>query len=210
MSYLALVRHGKSEWNKLGLWTGWTDIPLAEDGIEEAKKAGILLKDVKFDKAFTSKLIRAKQTLSEIQKEINLKSPIATENEALNERDYGDFTGKNKWDVKKQVGEEEFKKIRRAWDYKLPNGESLEDVYKRAVPYFKKEIVPKITKGENIIIAAHGNSLRALVKYLESIPDSKISKLEIGTGEVYLYKIDGHGKVLSKEIRSVNPDTGKI
>jgi 2,3-bisphosphoglycerate-dependent phosphoglycerate mutase len=210
MSYLVLVRHGKSEWNKLSRWTGWTDVSLAEEGIQEAKNAGEQLKDIKFDLSFTSKLKRAKETLNEIKKAINQSELQTIENTALNERDYGDYTGKNKWEVKDEVGEEEFQKIRRSWDYQLPNGESLKDVYERVVPYYTEEILPKLKVDKNIIIAAHGNSLRALVKYLENIDDAGISSLEIGTGEVYVYKIDSEGKVLSKEIRSANPNTGKV
>jgi 2,3-bisphosphoglycerate-dependent phosphoglycerate mutase len=210
MSYLVLVRHGKSEWNKLGKWTGWTDVSLAEEGIQEAKNAGEQLKDIKFDLGFTSELKRAKETLNEIKNATGQSDLQTIENTALNERDYGDYTGKNKWEVKDTVGEEEFQKIRRSWDFQLPNGESLKNVYERVVPYYTAEILPSLKDDKNIIIAAHGNSLRALVKYLEKIDDADISSLEIGTGEVYVYKIDPEGKVLSKEIRSANPNTGKV
>lgn len=210
MSYLVLVRHGKSEWNALGKWTGWTDIGLSPEGVGEARLAGIQLKDIKFDQGFTSVLIRAKETLEEIKKTIEQVNLPTTENEALNERNYGDFTGKNKWEVKEQVGEEEFQKIRRSWDYQLPNGESLKDVYTRVIPYYKEAILPKLKSGKNVIIAAHGNSLRALVKYLEEIPDSEISKLEIGTGEAYVYTISDEGTVVSKQIRGANPNAGKV
>lgn len=210
MSNLVLIRHGKSEWNALGRWTGWSDPSLSDDGRDEAKRGGEALKDIKFDYGFTSKLVRAKETLSEIKKVINQDDLPTIEHEALNERDYGDFTGKNKWEVKEQVGDEEFQKIRRSWDYQLPNGESLKNVYERVVPYYMSEILPKLEEGKNIIIAAHGNSLRALVKYLENISDSNIASLEIGTGEVYVYKIAADGKVISKEIRSSNPNAGKV
>src|SRR3989344_8221621 len=193
MSYLVLVRHGKSEWNEKGLWTGWRDIPLVESGFAEAKKTGEALKDIHFDYAYTSALIRAKQTLDEILKVINQTPPIV-EDKALNERNYGDYTEKNKWQIKEEVGEEEFQKIRRSWDYPPPNGESLKMVYERAVPYFKDEIEPKLEDGKNVIIASSGNALRALVKYLENIPDDKIGDLEIGTGEAYVYQIDESGK----------------
>jgi 2,3-bisphosphoglycerate-dependent phosphoglycerate mutase len=210
MSYLVLVRHGKSEWNKLGKWTGWTDVSLAKEGIQEAKNAGGQLKNIRFDLGFTSELKRAKETLNEIKNATGQSDLQTIENTALNERNYGDYTGKNKWEVKEQVGEEEFQKIRRSWDFQLPNGESLKDVYERVVPYYTGEILPKLKDSKNIIIAAHGNSLRALVKYLEKIDDADISSLEIGTGEVYVYKIDPEGKILSKEIRSTNPNTGKV
>lgn len=201
MAYLALVRHGESEWNAKGLWTGWTDIGLSEKGIEEARKAGASLRDVKFDLAYTSKLIRAHQTLSEIEKVLNTTLPT-TQNEALNERDYGDYTGKDKWDLKKQFGDEKFHELRRGWDTPIPNGETLKDVYNRVVPYYLAEIEPKLRAGENILISAHGNSLRALVKYLDNISDSDIANLDIPTGEVYVYEINEQGKVESKEIRN--------
>lgn len=209
MATLVLVRHGKSEWNEKGLWTGWRDIPLAQKGIEEAKRTGEQLKDIHFDYGFTSALMRAHQTLVEIFDTIN-QQPPTTSNQALNERDYGDYTEKNKWDIQKEVGEEEFQKIRRSWDYPPPNGESLKMVYERVIPYYTSEIEPKLKEGKNVIIAAHGNSLRALVKYLENIPDDEIATLEIGTGEAYIYQIDENGKVNSKEIRGVNENKGKV
>jgi 2,3-bisphosphoglycerate-dependent phosphoglycerate mutase len=209
MAYLVLVRHGKSEWNEKGLWTGWRDIPLAPKGFDEAKITGEQLKDITFDFAYTSALIRAKQTLDEILKVIEQTPPIAA-NEALNERDYGDYTEKNKWDIQKEVGEEMFQKIRRSWDIQPPNGESLKMVSERVMPYYASEIEPKLKEGKNILIAAHGNSLRALVKYLENISDADIENLEIGTGEAYIYQIDENGKVMNKEIRGKNPDAGKV
>lgn len=209
MATLVLVRHGKSEWNEKGLWTGWRDIPLAPLGHEEAKRTGEALKDIHFDLAYTSALIRAQQTLEEILKVTNQTPPI-TKDKALNERDYGDYTEKNKWDIQKEVGEEEFQKIRRSWDYPPPNGESLKMVYERVLPYFESEILPQLKEGKNIIIAAHGNSLRALVKHLENISEDDIATLEIGTGEAYVYDIDAKGNVTNKEIRGVNESKGKV
>lgn len=209
MAYLVLVRHGKSEWNEKGLWTGWRDIPLAPKGFEEARITGEALKDIPFDFAYTSALSRAKQTLDEILKVINQTPPI-TSSQALNERDYGDYTEKNKWDIQKEVGEEMFQKIRRSWDIPPPNGESLKMVSERVMPYYALEIEPKLKEGKNILIAAHGNSLRALVKYLENISDTDIANLEIGTGEAYVYQIDETGKAISKEIRGKNPEAGKV
>lgn len=206
MAYLALVRHGESEWNKKGLWTGWTDVPLNEKGREEGKKAGEALKDIKLDIAYTSKLKRAKETLDEILKELNLKIPVI-ENDALREKNYGDYTGKNKWEIKKQVGSEEFQKIRRSWDYQLPNGESLKDVYNRVVPYYQEIILVNLLSGKNIIISGSSNSLRALVKYLDNISDQDIPTLEIATGEIYLYQIDENGKIISKEKRLTRTNT---
>ncbi len=153
--------------------------------------------------------MRAQQTLDEILKVINQTLPIA-KTQALNERDYGDYTERNKWDIQNELGEEEFQRIRRSWDFPPPNGESLEMVYERVLPYYKSEIEPKLKEEKNVIIAAHGNSLRALVKYLESISDDDIANLEIGTGEAYIYTLDNSGKVTSKEIRGVNENKGKV
>jgi len=209
MSYLVLVRHGKSEWNEKGLWTGWRDIPLAPAGFDEAKRTGEQLHDITFDKAYTSDLTRAQQTLDEILKVLNQTPPIEKD-KALNERDYGDYTEKNKWDIQQEVGEEEFQKIRRSWDYPPPNGESLKMVYERVLPYYKDHIEPELKNGENVLVAAHGNSLRALVKYLENISDSDIATLEIGTGEAYIYELDRDGKIVSKKIRGENVNKGKV
>ena len=201
MAYLVLIRHGESQWNAKGVWTGLTDISLSEKGRDEAKAAAEKIKDIPLDIAYTSVLSRAKQTWQEMQAILNYSNIEAHENKALNERDYGIYTGKNKWEVQKQVGEEEFLKIRRSWDHPIPNGESLKDVYSRVVPYYTQQILPKLEEGKNVIISAHGNSLRALIKYLENISDEQIPSLEIPTGQVYIYQIDEDGKILSKEIR---------
>ncbi len=201
MANLILVRHGKSEWNERGLWTGWTDIGLSEKGKEEARKAGEKLKGFSIDIAYTSVLLRAKQTLDEIKKVLNLQNIPIFESQALNERNYGVYTGKNKWEIQKKVGEKNFKSLRRGWDFPIENGESLKDVYNRVIPYYEKEILPKLKEGKNVLISAHGNSLRALVKHLENISDEEISNLEILTGEAYIYNLDSQGKITSKQIR---------
>src|SRR3989338_1248931 len=210
MAQLILVRHGISEWNKKGWWTGWKDPDLAKEGYEEAKKAGQKLRDIGIDKAYTADLKRTIQTLEEIKKVLKIQDIPTVVDWHLRERNYGDLAGKNKWDLKKQYGEEQFMKWRRGWDEPIPNGETLKDVYERLIPYYKKIIVPDLLSGKNVIISASGNSLRALVKYIENISDNDISKLEIGLGEVYVYKIDKEGKVVSKDIRAVNPKRGKI
>lgn len=207
MAKLVLVRHGKSAWNALGLWTGWTDVDLTKDGIAEAKTAGETLKDIHFDVAYTSLLKRAKQTLEEIKGVIGQKDLLTIEDGALNERNYGEYTGKNKWDIQKEVGEDRFLRIRRNWDEPIPKGETLKDVYHRVIPYYQAEILPRLEKGENVLLVAHGNSLRALVKYLETISDEGIATLEIATGEAYVYDIDEAGKVLKKSIRASRENT---
>lgn len=200
MTYLALVRHGESVWNAKGLWTGLIDVSLSEKGKKEAILAAKALKDIKFDIGFTSVLKRSKETIDEIKNVVGKNFPIF-EDPALNERDYGQMTGKNKWEIKEKLGEMEFIKIRRAWNYPIKGGETLKDVYSRVVPYYLKQILPQLKLGKNVLVVAHGNSLRALVKYLEEIPDDKIEKLEIATGEIYLYQIDEKGSIISKEIK---------
>jgi 2,3-bisphosphoglycerate-dependent phosphoglycerate mutase len=199
MAYLALVRHGESTWNAVGAWTGLTNISLDEKGKEQARIAGEKLKGTPVDFAYTSLLLRSKQTLIEVKNILGIDMPTF-ENKALNERDYGDFTGKNKWEIEKEYGKEKFEQWRRGWNVPIPNGESLKDVYSRVVPYFQAEILPKLKEGKNILIVAHGNSLRALTKYLENISDEDISKLEIEVSEVDLFELDTNGSVSSKKI----------
>ena len=210
MAYLVLVRHGLSEYNKKGLWTGWNDPDLAPEGLEEAKRAGESLKDIHFDFAYTADFKRAKQTLDEILRQINqLDLPIKAAPE-LRERNYGDFTAKNKWQVKAEVGQSEFQKIRRSWNQPIPNGESLKQVNERIWPYFVNELLPKLKKGQNILIASSGNAFRALIKSLENIPEDEIANLEFGLGEAYVYKFGTDGKITSKEIRAVNVNKDEI
>jgi 2,3-bisphosphoglycerate-dependent phosphoglycerate mutase len=210
MAYLVLVRHGESEWNTLGLWTGWRDVSLTEKGHAEARQAAEALTNVKLDVAYTSKLKRARQTLDDITATLGVPNLPVVEDAALNERDYGDLTAKNKWDVQKEYGDEQFLKWRRSWDYPVPGGETLKDVYERVAPYYDQHILPDLKAGKNVIVAAHGNSLRALVKHLENIPDADVASLKIGTGEVYLYEVDASGKITSKTIRAANPNRGKV
>lgn len=203
MAFLVLVRHGESTYNAKGVWTGWLDPPLSEKGFEEAKQAGNLLKDIKFDISYTSDLLRAQQTLDEIKKILGIEIQTIISPE-IKERNYGDYTDKNKWEVEKQLGEEEFRKLRRSFDHPVPNGESLKDVYNRTIPYYQEEILPKLKNGQNILISAHGNSLRALTKYLENISDEEIENLEIPTGQVIAYQINAEGKVTSKDIQKTD------
>lgn len=200
MANLILVRHGESQWNQKGLWTGLTDIGLSEKGKEEARLAGEKIKGFPIDFAYISVLLRAKQTFDEIKSVLGVDVPTF-ENKALNERNYGIYTGKNKWEIQKEVGKEQFKKLRRGWDSPIPEGETLKDVYNRVVPYYESEILPKLKEGKNILISAHGNSLRALVKYLENLSDNDVENLEIPTGEVYVYSFSKEGSILSKEIK---------
>ncbi len=202
MAYLVFVRHGQSEWNALGLWTGMRDVSLTEQGKKEAREAAEFLRDITIHKAHTSKLTRAQQTLKEIRDALQYTDLETVEHEALNERDYGDYTAKNKWDVQKEIGEEEFTKLRRTWDHPVPKGETLKDVHARAIPYYEQHILEDLKAGKNIIVTGHGNTIRALMKELDSVPDDKVHEVEIGTAGVIVYEIADDGTVVSKEIRS--------
>ena len=207
MAYLVLIRHTESVWNEKGLWTGWTDVDLDPKGIDEARKTAGFLRDMHFDQAFSSDLIRAQETLTEIKNTLHMDDlPIIIAPE-LKEKNYGDYAGKNKWDVEKEVGEEEFQKIRRSWDYALPHGESLKDVYHRVVPYYNRHILPLLEEGKNVLVVFHGNSMRALVKYLDHVSDEEIPHVEIATGEIYVYTIDRDGNVIHKEKRASRKNT---
>lgn len=200
MSTLILVRHGKSEWNKLGLWTGWTDVNLAPEGLEEARRTGAMLKDFVIHEAHVSALKRAQQTLTEIKSVIGHDdaSLPTTAHHALNERHYGVHTGKNKWDLKKELGDDTFHSMRRNWDHPIPEGESLKDVYARVIPYYLNVIHPALCVGKNILVVAHGNSLRALVKHVENISDTDIAQVEIRTAEAICYTLSETGEFVCK------------
>ncbi len=185
MAYLALVRHGESEWNAKNLFTGWADRVLTKLGFEEARVAAEKLKPIKWNLIFESDLERVKESADVTIKTLHLEIPVI-ETAALRERAYGIFTQKNKDDVKKELGREEFEKFHRSWDYPVKDGESLKQVYERVVPYYLSEIEPRLKEGNNIIIFASGNSLRALCKYLRNLSDQEIEDFEIKTGEVLI------------------------
>jgi len=206
MAYLVLVRHGQSEWNALGLWTGQEDVALTEQGKQEARKAADHLRDIQLHKAHTSMLSRAQQTLHEIKQALEHTELETVHHQALNERHYGDYQTKNKWEIKEAIGDEEFAKLRRNWDHPVPNGETLKDVHARVLPYYEEHILRDLKAGNNVIVAAHGNSLRALMKHLEEVADDKVHEVEIGTGEVLVYEIGEDGTVISKELRSKGGD----
>lgn len=202
MAYLVLVRHGQSEWNLLGQWTGLTDVNLTDQGRDEARKAGRLLENIDLHQAYTSKLKRAKHTLDEVVAHLGIPGIKRSEHAELNERDYGQLTGKNKWQVKEEHGEEQFMKWRRSWDHPVPGGETLKDVSDRVVPFYEKQILEDLKNGKNVIVAAHGNSPRALMKHLEDISHDQAHTVEIGTGEIHMYEIDNKGAVVKKTVLS--------
>ena len=201
ISTLVLVRHGQSQWNKENLFTGWKDPDLTERGIEEAINAGQKIKqtNISFDLHFTSKLKRAQKTGILIMRELG-QDIDTSENEALNERDYGDLSGLNKDDARKKWGDEQVHIWRRSYDTPPPGGESLKNTAERVLPYFKDIIYPELRKHKNILISAHGNSLRALIMYLEKISEDAIVKLEIATGQPIFYQLDEDLQVVGKEI----------
>ena len=201
MSYLILVRHGQSEWNLLNQFTGFTDVELSDQGKKEAKEAAKLLQDIEIHRAHTSDLKRAQQTLDLILEETGYRHIPVKRSKDINERDYGELTGMNKDTAKEVFGDDLFLKYRRSWDLAPPNGESLKDTSERTIPYYETQILEDLKSGHNVIVAAHGNSLRAIIKHLEQISDREIPNLEIGTGEIYLYRVDSTGKIISKEIR---------
>lgn len=201
MGKLIIARHNESEWNRLGKWTGKRDRHLTEQGFKKSEEMGLLIKDLKIDYAFASMQVRSIETLSCMLNVCNFFDVPTEHSATLNERDYGDYTGKNKWDMEKLIGKEEFDKLRRDWDYPVPNGETLKMVYERTVSFFLEKILPKIKEDKNVLIVGHGNSLRTLIKYIEQISDEGISNIEMPFSSVYVYELDENGHMVHKDIR---------
>lgn len=199
MPHLLLVRHGESEYNANNMFTGLKDIPLTEKGRQQAAVMAGAIKDLKPDGAYTSSLSRAQETLKIITKTNDWDYVPIVANPALNERDYGELTGKNKQQTEEQLGHEAFIKMRRGWDQPIPNGETLRMVYRRAVLYFTEEILPNIRHGHNILIVAHGNTLRALIKHLDNLNDGEVENLEMPLVEIVVY--DYEVRIASKQVR---------
>ena len=195
MGHLVLLRHGESQWNLENRFTGWVDVPLSPRGMQEAKNAGEKLRPYRFDRAFTSVLHRANETLR-LALEVIGQTEIPTERDkALNERMYGELQGLNKAETAKKYGEDQVKIWRRSYDVRPPGGESLEDTAQPVLPYYDKKIRPHLLAGANNLIAAHGNSLRALVMELEHLSREQVLELNIPTGAPLLYELDSAGQV---------------
>lgn len=199
---LVLVRHGQSEWNLKNLFTGWRDPELTELGVQEAQIGGQALADagLKFDIAFTSVLKRAQDTLRLVLDKVGQQDLETIRDAALNERDYGDLSGLNKDDAREKWGEDQVHIWRRSYDIPPPGGESLRDTGARVWPYYMTEILPRVLRGQTVLVAAHGNSLRALVMVLDRLSKEEILKLNLATGVPMVYKLNADSTVASKTI----------
>ena len=201
MSTLVLVRHGESQWNLENRFTGWVDVPLSPKGIEEAKRAGEKIKKeaIRFDKAYTSDLQRAQVTLSLILEALGQTSLPVIKDQALNERHYGDLQGLNKAETAKKFGEAQVKIWRRSYDVAPPNGESLKDTAARTLPYFESKILSDLKQGKNVLVSAHGNSLRSIIMVLDKLSKEQVLELNLATGLPIVYQFDKDLKVISKK-----------
>lgn len=201
---LILVRHAESQWNELGRWTGRSEVHLTDKGWHDARLLGEALVDTRIDYAFSSEQVRTIETLNAIIATVRRPDLVVQKRSDLDERDYGEFTGLNKWEVKQEVGDDEFLKIRRSWNYPIPGGETLEMVFDRVVPFYLQTVVPLLTAGQNVLIVSHGNTLRALVKFLRSMTDDDVKHLEIRFDTILEFHIDSEGKAISIDHKTIN------
>jgi len=199
---LVLLRHGQSDWNLKNLFTGWKDIDLSPQGVEEARAAGRRLKaqGLSFDLAFTSALVRAQHTLKLVLDELGQPNLPTAADQALNERDYGELSGLNKDDARRRWGADQVQIWRRSYDVAPPGGESLKDTVARALPYYCQHILPAVLNGRRVLVSAHGNSLRALVMVLDRMTPKTIPTLELATGVPLVYRLNGDSTVESKVV----------
>jgi 2,3-bisphosphoglycerate-dependent phosphoglycerate mutase len=201
---LVIVRHHESEWNKLGLWTGRHEAHLTPYGFQKSEEMGALVKDICFDHAFASMQVRSIETLTSMLNVCAADQHLPVEYvAALNERDYGDYTGKSKWDMEQLLGEEEFTRLRRGWDYPIPHGESLKMVYERVIPFYLDRVLPLLRRGQSVLIVSHGNAIRSLIKYIEQVPDTEVAKIEAVFGGIAIYDVDERGHKIKEEMRYV-------
>ena len=204
---LVIVRHGQSEWNALGRWTGTTDVHITQQGIDESAELGKRMQDIVFDYAYISQQIRTRETLEAFKNgsgQLDLRYESA---QAINERDYGIYSGMRKGDSKRIIGDEAYDVLRRSWDSPVEGGESLKDVYERVIPFYLRIILPRLRHGQNILVVAHGNSIRSLIKYIENISDSEIGEMEMIQGCALAYEVDVEGRSKNKDLISL--DTAK-
>lgn len=199
MPLLVLVRHGQSIWNAEDRFTGWVDVPLSEQGEEEARKAGRLLKDYDFQVAYTSALTRAQRSLDIMLEEMNARIPIIRD-AALNERMYGDLQGLSKEAMRQKFGAEQVHIWRRSYDVAPPGGESLKDTAARTIPFFERCILGDIALGKNVLVVAHGNSNRAIIMMLDQLNKEEVMDLNLDTGVPYIYELERDGKVVRRDI----------
>jgi len=207
MSKLVLIRHGQSLWNLENRFTGWIDVPLTDKGRAEARRAGQLISDLKFDVAYTSALTRAQETLQLVLETAGQRPPIIRD-QALNERHYGDLSGLNKADTAKRYGDEQVKLWRRSYDVAPPNGESLELTARRTLPFYDRAIAGDLRQGKNVLVVAHGNSNRSIVMKLDNLTREQVVALELGTGVPLVYEIAEDGSVVSRQIRGGGSEVG--
>jgi 2,3-bisphosphoglycerate-dependent phosphoglycerate mutase len=200
---LIIARHHESDWNKQGLWTGLRDRHLTEYGFVKSREMGSLISNIHIDCAFASMQVRSIETLSCMLDSMEQYNVPTEHSASLNERDYGDYTGKNKWDMEKILGEKGWNDVRREWDCPVPNGETLKMVYDRVLPFYKDKIFPCVNSGRNVLVVSHGNAIRAIMKYIENIPDEEVKNIEMLFGEVVLYDLDQDGHSIKKEVHKV-------
>jgi 2,3-bisphosphoglycerate-dependent phosphoglycerate mutase len=200
MALLVLVRHGESQWNLENRFTGWVDVPLTEKGRREAQRAGELLRGMHFDRAYTSVLQRAIETLDIILRAVGQTDLPVERDAALNERHYGELQGLNKAETAKQFGDEQVHIWRRSYDIAPPGGESLKDTAARTLPYFERVIVPRLRAGENVLVSAHGNSLRSIVMHLDRLTPAQVLELNLATGVPIVYEVESDMAIRSKRI----------
>jgi 2,3-bisphosphoglycerate-dependent phosphoglycerate mutase len=200
MADLILLRHGQSQWNLENRFTGWVDVPLSERGIAEARAAGTKLRGRRIDRVYTSVLQRAIDTAELALEEARLRDIPTIRDAALNERMYGDLQGKDKDEARREFGEDQVKVWRRSYDVRPPGGESLADTAARVLPYWESTIRPDLVAGRHVLVAAHGNSLRALAMHLENLTKEQVLELEIPTGQPIRYDIDPDGRMRGKQV----------
>lgn len=203
---LVVVRHAESEWNALGKWTGRTDIGLTEKGAAESAKFGeaLVRVGITVDIAFCSEQKRTRQTLEGMLAAARKTMVPFSASSAIDERDYGEYTGKNKWEMKELLGEERFDEIRRGWDVPIPKGETLKMVYERVVPFYTQTVLPLLAEGKNVLIVSHGNTIRALKKHIESISDTDIADVEMPFGQILVYEVSKEGHMLRSSSAAID------